>query len=111
MEIGKKRWVALFMSMIALCLVLAGCASGGAGGGADAAKSFIGDWKLVGMEENGEATSSEDIALMEQMGVTGGQELHAQRLRRRDVGDLGGKEPFRGSHHDRGTDSCCDPCE
>lgn len=70
MEIGKKRWVALFMSMIALCLVLAGCTSGGAGGGADAAKSFIGDWKLVGMEENGEATSSEDIALMEQMGVT-----------------------------------------
>ena len=70
MEIGKKRWVALFMSMIALCLVLAGCASGGAGGGADAAKSFIGDWKLVGMEEDGEATSSEDIALMEQMGVT-----------------------------------------
>ena len=70
MEIGKKRWVALFMSMIALCLVLAGCASGGAGGGADAAKSFIGDWKLVGMEENGESTSSEDIALMEQMGVT-----------------------------------------
>ena len=70
MEIGKKRWVALFMSMIALCLVLAGCASGGAGGDADAAKSFIGDWKLVGMEENGESTSSEDIALMEQMGVT-----------------------------------------
>ena len=70
MEIGKKRWVALFMSLIALCLVLAGCASGGAGGGADAAKSFIGDWKLVGMEENGESTSSEDIALMEQMGVT-----------------------------------------
>ena len=70
MEIGKKRWVALFMSLIALCLVLAGCATGGAGGGADAAKSFIGDWKLVGMEENGESTSSEDIALMEQMGVT-----------------------------------------
>ncbi len=45
--------------------MLAGCAGGG-----DAAKNYVGDWKLVGMEENGEATSADDIKLMEDMGLS-----------------------------------------
>ncbi len=46
----------MLASVFALCLVLAGCAGGG-----DAAKNYVGDWKLVGMEENGEATSADDM--------------------------------------------------
>ena len=60
-SIGKK-WVAMLASVFALCLVLAGC-------GGDAAKNYVGDWKLTGMEENGEATSAEDLKLMEDMGL------------------------------------------
>jgi hypothetical protein len=61
-SIGKK-WVVMLASVFALCLVLAGC-------GGDAAKNYVGDWKLTGMEENGEATSAEDLKLMEDMGLT-----------------------------------------
>ncbi len=61
----RKKWVAMLVSVFALCLVLAGCAGGG-----DAAKNYVGDWKLVGMEENGEATSADDIKLMEDMGLS-----------------------------------------
>lgn len=61
-SIGKK-WVAMLASVFALCLVLAGC-------GGDAAKNYVGDWKLTGMEENGEATSADDIKLMEDMGLS-----------------------------------------
>ncbi|WP_153001628.1 DUF5004 domain-containing protein [Tractidigestivibacter scatoligenes] len=61
----RKKWVAMLASVFALCLVLAGCAGGG-----DAAKNYVGDWKLVGMEENGEATSADDIKLMEDMGLS-----------------------------------------
>ena len=32
----------MLVSVFALCLVLAGCAGGG-----DAAKNYVGDWKLV----------------------------------------------------------------
>lgn len=63
---ARRTWVALLASMFALVLALAGCAQGGG----DASKNFIGDWKLVGMEEGGEVTSSEDIALMEQLGMS-----------------------------------------
>ena len=63
MSIGKK-WVAMLASVFALCLVLAGC-----GGGADAAKNYVGDWKLSGMEENGEVTSADDLKLMEDLGM------------------------------------------
>lgn len=62
---AKKKWVAMLVSVFALCLVLAGCTAGG-----DATKNFVGDWKLVGMEENGETTSPEDIQLMEGLGMT-----------------------------------------
>ena len=61
-SIGKK-WVAMLASVFALCLVLAGC-------GGDPAKNYVGDWKLTGMEENGEATSAEDLKLMEDMCLT-----------------------------------------
>ena len=64
MSIGKK-WVAMLASVFALCLVLAGCC-----GGADAAKNYVGDWKLSGMEENGEVTSADDLKLMEDLGMT-----------------------------------------
>ena len=59
----RKKWVAMLASVFALCLVLAGC-------GGDPAKNYVGDWKLTGMEENGEATSADDIKLMEDMGLS-----------------------------------------
>ncbi len=59
-----KKWLAILASVFALCLLLVGC-----GSNEDASKNFIGDWKLVGMEEDGKATSKEDIKLMESFGM------------------------------------------
>lgn len=63
----KRKMIPLFGFVLALCLALVGCA--GAGGGADAAKNFIGTWKLTSMEAEGEIIGEGDIALMESLGM------------------------------------------
>ncbi len=61
----KKRIIALFASLAVACLVLVGCG----GGGADPKAAFTGTWKLSGMTQNGQEASSDDIALLESMGM------------------------------------------
>lgn len=62
----KKRFafVVAALCAMALCLGLAGC------GGGSYEKNFAGTWKLSGMETSGEASSSEDIAMLESLGIS-----------------------------------------
>lgn len=62
----KKRFafVVAALCAMALCLGLAGCGGGGY------EKNFAGTWKLSGMETSGEASSSEDIAMLESLGIS-----------------------------------------
>ena len=53
---------------VALCLALVGC--GGAESGNDTAKAaFTGTWDLTGITQDGEVTSSEDIAMLSSLGL------------------------------------------
>lgn len=82
----KKTLALALACAAALCLsvALVGCGGGGgaSSGGSvaeDPAKAFYGTWEFTGMEENGEATSQEDIDLLKSMGlnctVTLGEDL------------------------------------
>ena len=59
--------VALFACVFALSLALVGC--GGSGGG-DPKAAWVGTWDLTEMEENGSITSSEDIQMLKDLGLT-----------------------------------------
>lgn len=65
-----KKLMAVLAATFAILLALASCSGGGSS--ADNSKNFIGDWKLVGMEENGEVSSEEDIAMLEAFGLSVG---------------------------------------
>lgn len=68
----KKRLMCVLVACVfALTLGLVGC-GGGAGGNADsaaAAEAFAGTWDLVGMEENGDVTSAEDLQTLRDLGM------------------------------------------
>jgi hypothetical protein len=66
---SMRKWVAALSAMFALCLVLSGCSLGGVLGGGDPAKNFIGDWKLVGMEDSEQVLSKDDLKSMEDLGL------------------------------------------
>lgn len=57
--------VGLFACVFALSLALVGC-----GGGGDVKAAWIGTWDLSEMEENGEVTSSDDIQMLKELGLT-----------------------------------------
>ncbi len=62
-----KRIVALLMIAI---MVFALTACSGGGGGGSSKPSPVGKYTLSGMSENGEATSEEDLKLLESLGLT-----------------------------------------
>lgn len=61
----KKGLVALFTSLVALCLVLVGCGGSPAASG----QNFIGVWELDSMVNEGEEISSDDLRLMKSIGL------------------------------------------
>ena len=56
--------VGLFACVFALSLALVGC------GGGDVKAAWVGTWDLSEMEENGEVTSSDDIQMLKELGLT-----------------------------------------
>ena len=58
--------VGLFACVFALSLALVGCG----GGGGDVKAAWVGTWDLSEMEENGEVTSSDDIQMLKELGLT-----------------------------------------
>ena len=58
-----KRAMATIVAMFAMVFALAGCFAA-----QDGSKNFIGDWKLVGLEEDGDVMSEDDIASLEDYG-------------------------------------------
>ncbi len=67
-----KRTMATIVAMLAMVFALAGCSGGFGGLLQDGSKNFIGDWKLVGMEEDGDVMSEDDIASLEDYGLSVG---------------------------------------
>lgn len=63
-----KRAMATIVAMFAMVFALAGCSGGFGGLLQDGSKNFIGDWKLVGLEEDGDVMSEDDIASLEDYG-------------------------------------------
>ena len=61
----KRKMLLLVGCVCALCLALTGC-----GGGADAASNFVGSWKLSAVESSTEPASEEDVAFLEEMGMS-----------------------------------------
>lgn len=71
-----KRIVSVVLaSMFALML---GTALVGCGGSEDYTANFAGEYKLVEMEENGEVTPQEDLAMLEALGLTVNLNLNAE---------------------------------
>jgi hypothetical protein len=64
--------VALLACVFALSLALVGC---GGGGGADPKAAWVGTWDLTEMEENGTVTTSDDIQMLKDLGLTVNLEL------------------------------------
>ena len=69
----KKGIVALLACVFALSLALVGCAGGGGG---DVKAAWIGSWDLYEMDENGQVTSSDDIKMLKDLGLTVTLELN-----------------------------------
>ena len=63
-----KRFIALALAII-MVFSLVAC-SGGAGGGGNSKPSPVGKYTLSGMEEDGQATSQEDLDLLSSLGLT-----------------------------------------
>ena len=70
----KKGIIALLACVFALSLALVGC--GGGGGGGDVKSAWIGSWELVELEENGQVTTSDDIQMLKDLGLTVTLELN-----------------------------------
>ena len=68
----KKGIIALLACMFALSLALVGCG----GGGGDAKAAWVGSWDLVEMEENGQVTTSDDLQMLKDLGITVTLELN-----------------------------------
>lgn len=66
-RMGMKTLTAL--GLVIVLLAFAGCGSGGGGSSTDASAEFIGTWEIVEMEEDGETTEADDLALMKEMGL------------------------------------------
>ena len=62
----KKGIIALLACVFALSLALVGCG----GGGGDAKAAWVGTWDLYEMEENGQITSTDDIQMLRDLGLT-----------------------------------------
>lgn len=65
----KVKKVLALLLVAAMVFGLAACSSGG-GGGASEKPSPVGKYTMTGMEENGEATSQEDLDLLTSLGLT-----------------------------------------
>ena len=61
----KGLIVGLFACVFALSLALVGC-----GGGGDVKAAWVGTWDLSEREEDGEVTSSDDIQMLKELGLT-----------------------------------------
>ncbi len=64
----KKKIAVVFAAAcaLALCFALVGC-----GGGSDDAKAnFVGDWKLTEGQAGGETISADDMAQLEELGLS-----------------------------------------
>lgn len=72
--IGKKRIgiIAVLACVLVLCFTLVGC---GSGNSTDNSANFKGEYKLVGMEEDGITYSEDDLAFMEELGLDFGLTL------------------------------------
>lgn len=64
-----KRTMATIVAMLAMVFALAGCSGGSAGSPQDGEKNFAGDWRIVGMEDDGKVTSEDDIEAMRDLGL------------------------------------------
>ena len=75
MKKTKKIWAVVLACVCALALsvVLVGC---GGGNNEDAAKNFIGSWKMVSAESGGEVLDSASLELMESMNMSVSLELN-----------------------------------
>ena len=65
----RKKLVSLLLVAL-MVFTLVACSSSGGGSGAANKPSPVGKYVLTGMEENGEATSQEDLDLLKSLGLT-----------------------------------------
>jgi len=65
----KIRLLAAALCAFALSFALVGCDGGKTSAPTDYSSNFVGSWKLIGLEDETGATSPEDLALMESLGM------------------------------------------
>ncbi len=65
----KIRLLAAALCAFALSFALVGCDGGETSAPTDYSSNFVGSWKLIGLEDETGATSPEDLALMESLGM------------------------------------------
>ena len=80
----RKVLSAALALVLTLCLGLMGCRGVGT---TDPAKKFIGAWKLVRLESNGEVYSEDEIAMLGVLGLTATLQLNADKTAVFDYGE------------------------